>query len=105
VWELTLRCDLSCHHCGSRAGQARPDELSLVEALNLVAQLAELWVSEVDQWRPRYHARNGSRCARCGKNLHQIEDLFELALAQKCHGLREHACCLTRALRPIQALG
>ncbi len=27
VWELTLRCDLSCRHCGSRAGKARSEEL------------------------------------------------------------------------------
>ena len=47
VWELTLRCDLACRHCGSRAGRARPDELSLLEALELVAQLAELGVQEV----------------------------------------------------------
>lgn len=47
VWELTLRCDLSCHHCGSRAGRARPDELSLREALDLVEQLADLGVTEV----------------------------------------------------------
>jgi radical SAM protein with 4Fe4S-binding SPASM domain len=47
VWELTLRCDLSCRHCGSRAGRARPDELSIAEALDLVAQLAELGVREV----------------------------------------------------------
>jgi len=42
VWELTLACDLSCKHCGSRAGEARPRELSTVEALSLVDQLAEL---------------------------------------------------------------
>lgn len=47
VWELTLRCDLGCHHCGSRAGRARPDELSLPEALDLVGQLAALGVREV----------------------------------------------------------
>src|SRR5688500_11775817 len=47
VWELTLRCDLACRHCGSRAGRARPDELSLAEAEALVAQLAELGVREV----------------------------------------------------------
>ncbi len=47
VWELTLRCDLACHHCGSRAGRARPDELTLPEALDLVGQLAELGVTEV----------------------------------------------------------
>ncbi len=47
VWELTLRCDLACRHCGSRAGRARPDELSTDEALDLVRQLAELGTKEV----------------------------------------------------------
>src|SRR5688572_12693365 len=47
VWELTLKCNLACRHCGSRAGRARPDELSLSEALDLVEQLAELGVREV----------------------------------------------------------
>ena len=47
VWEITLRCDLACHHCGSRAGRARPDELSTDEALDLVRQMAELGVKEV----------------------------------------------------------
>src|SRR5262245_43046472 len=47
VWELTLACDLACRHCGSRAGRARPDELTRDEALDLVRQLAELGVQEV----------------------------------------------------------
>ena len=47
VWEVTLRCDLACRHCGSRAGHARPDELTTEEALDLVRQLAELGVKEV----------------------------------------------------------
>jgi len=47
VWELTLACDLRCRHCGSRAGRARPDELSLGEALDLVEQLADFGVQEV----------------------------------------------------------
>ena len=42
VWELTLRCDLACRHCGSRAGRPRAEELSLEEARSLVDQLAEL---------------------------------------------------------------
>jgi radical SAM protein with 4Fe4S-binding SPASM domain len=46
VWEITLRCDLACRHCGSRAGRARADELSTEEALDLVAQMAELGVKE-----------------------------------------------------------
>jgi radical SAM protein with 4Fe4S-binding SPASM domain len=47
VWELTLRCDLSCAHCGSRAGKPRADELSTDEALEVVRQLAEIEVYEV----------------------------------------------------------
>jgi radical SAM protein with 4Fe4S-binding SPASM domain len=47
VWEITLRCDLACRHCGSRAGHARPDELSTSECLDLVRQLAELGTREV----------------------------------------------------------
>ncbi len=47
VWEITLACDLACRHCGSRAGRARPDELSTVEALALVDQLADLGTKEV----------------------------------------------------------
>lgn len=47
VWEITLRCDLSCRHCGSRAGRARPDELSTEECLDLVRQLAEIGTKEV----------------------------------------------------------
>lgn len=42
VWELTLRCNLQCIHCGSRAGSSRGDELSLDEMLRVADQLAEL---------------------------------------------------------------
>lgn len=42
VWEVTLACDLRCKHCGSRAGHAREHELTTVEALSMVDQLAEL---------------------------------------------------------------
>ncbi len=47
VWELTLRCDQRCLHCGSRAGVARPDELSTAEALDVVKQLAAMRTLEV----------------------------------------------------------
>src|SRR5687767_1935913 len=47
VWELTLRCDLACKHCSSRAGHARPDELSTSEAIDVVHQMADLGVLEV----------------------------------------------------------
>ncbi|MFY0579767.1 radical SAM protein [Cystobacter fuscus] len=47
VWELTLRCDQPCTHCGSRAGTQRPDELSTEEALDVVRQLREMRTREV----------------------------------------------------------
>jgi radical SAM protein with 4Fe4S-binding SPASM domain len=47
VWEITLKCDLACHHCGSRAGRARSDELSTEECLEVVAALARLGTREV----------------------------------------------------------
>lgn len=47
VWEITLKCNLACSHCGSRAGQARSKELSTEEALDLVRQLADVGIKEV----------------------------------------------------------
>jgi len=47
VWEITLRCDLSCGSCGSRAGKPRDDELSTAEALDVVKQLAAMGTREV----------------------------------------------------------
>ena len=47
VWELTLRCDLGCGHCGSRAGKARSNELNRYEALDLIRQFAELGLKEI----------------------------------------------------------
>lgn len=47
VWEITLACDLACRHCGSRAGHARPDELSTEECLDMVRQMSEMDVKEV----------------------------------------------------------
>jgi len=47
VWELTLACDQPCTHCGSRAGDARPAELSTADALKVVAQLAAAGAREV----------------------------------------------------------
>jgi len=47
-WELTLQCNLRCHHCGSNAGGARPRELTLEESLLLCDQFPSLLVQEVD---------------------------------------------------------
>jgi radical SAM protein with 4Fe4S-binding SPASM domain len=47
VWEITLRCDLACTHCGSRAGPSRPTELTTERALEVVDELAAMGASEV----------------------------------------------------------
>ena len=47
VWELTLKCDLACTHCGSRAGRPRHEELSLDEMRDVAAQLAAMGTKEV----------------------------------------------------------
>lgn len=47
VWELTLKCDQPCQHCGSRAGGARPKELDTEQALRVVDSLARLSCREV----------------------------------------------------------
>lgn len=47
VWEITLKCNLACSHCGSRAGDSRVDELSTEEALDLARQLADVGINEV----------------------------------------------------------
>lgn len=47
VWEITLKCNLACSHCGSRAGLARSKELSTEEAFDLVRQMAKVGIREV----------------------------------------------------------
>ena len=47
TWELTLACDLRCGHCGSRAGKPRPDELTTMEAFQVVDDLAQLGCRQI----------------------------------------------------------
>lgn len=47
VWELTLACDQPCTHCGSRAGDARANELTTEAALDVVKELAALGTKEL----------------------------------------------------------
>jgi len=47
TWELTLRCNLKCRHCGSSAGSCRKNELSLERALRLCEELHQLGTREV----------------------------------------------------------
>jgi radical SAM protein with 4Fe4S-binding SPASM domain len=47
VWELTMKCDQPCQHCGTRAGHARARELTTAEILDVAASLADLGCREV----------------------------------------------------------
>lgn len=47
VWEITLKCNLACSHCGSRAGDERVEELSTEEAFDLIRQMADVGIKEV----------------------------------------------------------
>ena len=42
VWELTLKCNMRCIHCGSKAGKKRADELSVTECLAVADDLLRL---------------------------------------------------------------
>jgi radical SAM protein with 4Fe4S-binding SPASM domain len=88
VWEVTLRCDLACRHCASRAGRGRPDELTTAEALDLVAQMADLGVKEV---------------TLIGGEAYLREDWTEIIRAAKAAGMIVSVTTGGRALGPERA--
>lgn len=47
VWELTMRCNHACAHCGSRAAEPREDELDTPALLEVADQLAAAGTTEV----------------------------------------------------------
>src|SRR5688572_9531155 len=83
VWEITLRCDLACRHCGSRAGHARGDELDTEECIDLVRQMAELDVKEV---------------TLIGGEAYLRDDWTEIVRAVKAHGM---SCTMTSGGRGL----
>jgi radical SAM protein with 4Fe4S-binding SPASM domain len=85
VWETTLKCDLACRHCGSRAGRERPDELSTAECLDLVRQMAELGVLEVTV---------------IGGEAYLRPDWLDIVRAIRAHGMQ---CTMTTGGRGITA--
>jgi radical SAM protein with 4Fe4S-binding SPASM domain len=88
VWEITLQCDLACRHCGSRAGRARPDELTTAEALDLVAQMAELGVQDV---------------TLIGGEAYLREDWLEIAAALVARGIDTSVTTGGRGITPGRA--
>jgi radical SAM protein with 4Fe4S-binding SPASM domain len=85
VWELTLKCDLACAHCGSRAGRTRPEELDTAESLDLVAQMAAMGVIEVTV---------------IGGEAYLRDDWLQIVRAIRASGMR---CSMTTGGRGITA--
>ncbi len=85
VWEVTLRCDQACAHCGSRAGLARRVELDTEGALAVVDQLAEVGVREV---------------ALLGGEAYLRDDWLTIVRAVRERGMR---CSLVTAGRRLDA--
>ncbi len=42
IWEITLKCNLKCKHCGSSAGKTRKNELTTDECLKICEELSEI---------------------------------------------------------------
>jgi radical SAM protein with 4Fe4S-binding SPASM domain len=47
VWELTLKCNMHCRHCGSVAGNARGNELTLSESLHVADQIIDIGCEQI----------------------------------------------------------
>lgn len=47
VWEITLRCNMRCLHCGSYAGTGREGEMTTEQMLDVADQLAALGVQRL----------------------------------------------------------
>jgi radical SAM protein with 4Fe4S-binding SPASM domain len=73
VWELTMKCDQPCQHCGSRAGHARDAELSTAEVLQVAKALADLGCREI---------------ALIGGEAYLRPDLYEIVSFLAAQGLR-----------------
>jgi radical SAM protein with 4Fe4S-binding SPASM domain len=90
VWEITLACDLACRHCGSRAGRARPDELSTEECLDLVRQMAELGIREITLIGGEAYLRN---------------DWLDIVRAIRAHGMASTMTSGGRGIDDARARG
>ncbi len=47
VWEITLKCNMRCTHCGSYAGKNRAHEMNLEQMLDVADQLADIGVKRL----------------------------------------------------------
>lgn len=70
IWEITLRCNLRCSHCGSWAGLPRSNELNTQECFRLCEELAELGCEDVSfMGGEPFLRKDWFSIAQCVKNL------------------------------------
>ena len=48
VWEITLKCNASCIHCGSAAGQSRINELNTNEVFGIIDQIVDIDCNKIN---------------------------------------------------------
>lgn len=90
VWELTMKCDQPCQHCGSRAGPARDSELDTAEVLATAKSLVDLGCREV---------------ALIGGEAYLRPDLHEIIAFLAAQGIRVVMQTGGRAMTPERARG
>jgi radical SAM protein with 4Fe4S-binding SPASM domain len=88
VWELTLRCDQRCTHCGSRAGDDRQHELTTEQALDVVQQLTRAGTFE---------------CVLIGGEAYLHPGFLDVVRALKAHGIRPTMTTGGRGVTPAFA--
>jgi radical SAM protein with 4Fe4S-binding SPASM domain len=70
VWELTLKCNLRCTHCGSSAGIPRHNELTTKECFSLCESLANVGCGDVALMGGEPFLKNDYYAiGRCAKDL------------------------------------
>ena len=130
VWEITLACCFQCRYCGSKGGQARADELTTAECLDVCRQLRELGCRRVSliggevflrrDWKEIVSALTGSGIRVCiitngylftESLLRELKEARLESVAVSLDGLREvhdrgrQAGSFDRAVNAIRTLG
>jgi radical SAM protein with 4Fe4S-binding SPASM domain len=98
IYELTLRCNLACKHCGSTAGMPRSSELTLGESLALIRDLSDLgaYMITLNGGEPFLHRH----WARIGKEV--VDRGIKLGLISNGYRVDDKTVQTVAALEPYE---
>ena len=98
IYELTLRCNLACKHCGSTAGMPRARELALGESLALIRDLSDLgtYMITLNGGEPFLH----QHWARIGKEV--VDHGIKLGLITNGYRVDDETVQAVAALEPYE---